>query len=268
MATFSWAAAADVGLGLLGAFGSASASKAQADAENTIRRVNNEVASSQRGLAATVRSINNRRITEAAGRAQDAAVSTAARTADAVTRRSFEESIQAAEQMGANAARGAASGLGGAGIEAMSQVTSLQIARRQELLESQGQQTVYEASRATVGIMADALMGLEQGPLTARQDFSRSSAPGMASALIGGLLSKRDSLQVLLGSLVPGPQATTQPIPESYVGSTPLPPAGAPEPASFAFTTPVPEVNIQGTPLPPRGFEQADIRRIDNVTLK
>lgn len=268
MATFSWAAAADVGLGLFGAFAGASAKRSQARAENLLREGANEVARSRRGLAATVRGINNRRSMEAASDAQDAATVSAGRTADAVTRRNFEASIQAAEQWGAAAARGAASGLGGSGIEALSQVTSLRIARAQEQLEEQGQQQTYEAARAGQRIMSNALMGLEQGPLTARVDYGRSEGPSIAGALVQGLLEKRDSARVLLGSLVPGPQAEVQAVPGGTVEGAPLPPAGAREPASFAFTSPVPDQNIHGAPLEPRGFEQADVRRIDNIQIK
>lgn len=269
MAQFSWAAAADVGLGLVGAWSSNKLAKAKADTDNAVREANNEIASAQRGLAATVRGINNKRIMEAAGRNQDAQTRNAVRTADAVSRGAFEESIKSAEQWGATAARAAGSGLGGGGIEAISRTTSLQIARRQELLESQGEAITYEQAQATTQIMSNALMGLEAGPLTARQDFSRSVAPGLATDLVGALLSKRASLGVLLGSMVPGREPVAQPIPSGTAAGSPIPPAGPPTvTADFAFTTPVPDSQIAGVPLPPRGFEQADVRRIDNITLK
>lgn len=268
MAQFSWAAAADVGIGLLGAIGSNKLSRAKADADNAVREGNNQIASAQRGLAATIRGINNKRMMEAAGKNLDAATRNAGRTADAVTRGDFEASIKGAEQWGAQAAKSAGSGLGGGGIEAISRSTSLQIERRKELMESQGRDVTYEAAQQTTQIMSNALMGLEQGPLTARMDFSKSYAPNMASALIAGLLSKRDSLSVMLGSLVPGQEPTSQPIPSGDAAGQPIPPAGPPVvQADFAFTTPVPDSTIAGVPLPPRSFEQRDVRRIDNVTL-
>jgi hypothetical protein len=269
MAQFSWAAAADVGLGLLGAWGNNKLAKAKAETDNAVREANNEIASAQRGLAATVRGINNRRLMESAGRALDAQTRNAARTSDAVARGNFEESIKGAEQWGAQAARAAGSGLGGGGIEAISRTTSLQIQRRQELLESQGDAITYEQAQATTQIMSNALIGLEAGPLTARQDFTRSTS-NMASDLIAGLFSKRDSLSVALGSLVPGREPVSTPIPDGNAVGSPIPPAGPPvaTKADFAFTTPVPDSIIAGVPLPSRGFEQADVRRIDNVTLK
>lgn len=266
MAQFSWAAAADVAGGLLGAFGRAQSAKATADLNNAVREGNNEIARAQRGLAATVRGINNKRIMEAAGKNLDAATATAIRTADAVGRRNFEESIRSAEQWGAAAARGAASGLGGAGIEAISRTTSLQIERRRELLESQGSDLVDEATRRTESILSDALMSTEQGPLIARRDDGRSTSPGMAGMLIEGLLSKRESLQVLLGSLVPGQEPVSNPIPTAQAQGVPLGPV-QPARADFAFTTPVPDQSVVGVPLQPRGFEQADVRRLDNITL-
>jgi len=270
MAQFSWAAAADVGLGLLGAWGNNKLAKAKADTDNAVREANNEIASAQRGLAATVRGINNRRIMEAAGKNLDAQTRNAARTSDAVARGNFEESIKGAEQWGAQAARAAGTGLGGAGIEAISRTTSLQIQRRQELLQGQGEAITYEQAQATTQIMSNALMGLEAGPLTARQDYTRSVSNSMATDLIAGLLSKRDSLSVALGSLVPGREPVSSPIPSGNAVGSPIPPAGPPAAtkADFAFTTPVPDSIIAGVPLPPRSFEQADVRRLDNVTLK
>lgn len=267
MANFSWASAADVGLGLLNAVGSNQRSRAKAEADNAVREANNSIAREQRGLAATIRSINNTRVLEAAGKNLDAATRNAVRTSDAVTRGDFEASIQGAEAWGAQAARAAASGLGGGGIEAISRSTSLQIERRRELMQSQGDTAIWEASQRTTDIMSNALMSTEQGALTARQDFSRSFAPSMASALIAGLLGKRDSLSVMLGSLDSGVKPVATPIPDRSVEGNPIP-AGPPiVSADFAFTTPVADQNVVGVPLQPRGFEQVDVRRVDNVTL-
>ena len=267
MATFSWAAAADVGIGLIGALGSNKLSRAKADADNAVRQANNDIAREQRGLAATIRGINNKRIMEAAGKNLDATTRNAVRTSDAVARGNFEASIQGAEAWGAQAARAAASGMGGAGIEAISRTTSLQIERRRELAESQGETAVWEAAQRTTDIVSNALMSTEQGALTARQDFSRSFAPSMASALIAGLMGRRDSLGVLLGSLDSNKPVST-PIPDRSVAGNPIPPAGpAVVQADFAFTTPVPDQNVVGVPLQGRGFEQVDVRRVDNVTL-
>lgn len=243
MAEFSWAAAADVGLGLLGgagkalgAAGSALMGRANAKAAKDIRDANNTVARSARNLAGTVRSINDDRIMAAAGAQLDTLTKNAVRTGDSFARGKFEQSVRDAEQWGQAAAGAAAAGLGGAGVRAIGMVNSLQIARRKEQLESrEGEFTADQTDNA--GVMANALRRLDQSPLTARQDWSTGPAApstNWSGFLLDGLLSKKDSLNVLAGSLYSqpaavgeAPSAQTSPVADSVVKGTPL--------ASFQF---------------------------------
>lgn len=260
MAEFSWAAAADVGLGLLGgatkalgAYGAHGLAKANAKAANIVREGQNDVRRSQTRLAATVRSINNTRIMEAAGKAHAGATTDALRTGDAISRAGFERSIQSAEARGRAATASAASGLGGAGIDAISQVAEMQLARRQEAAESRDEQVLGAATQRGDDIISSALMGLAQGPLTMGLDQRKNtvgSGPNVAGLLIAGLMDKKDSLQVMLGSLYDKAQTqATGGDPMNWISDG----QDASQAAEFSWAEPspvtqstVPTVNIPG----------------------
>lgn len=246
MADFSWAAAADVGSGLIGglsrgltALGNAEVAKSNAKAANLVREGQNEVRRSAAGLAATIRSINDDRILNAANERRDALVTNAVRTQDAFTRRDFETSVRGAEAHGRISAQVAASGLGGAGITAISKTVDLQLARAKEAAQSQEQSVAYDQGRQVEGVIPSALQALSTSPIILGYDRSVNAvpqSPNIAGALIAGLLDKRASLQTMLGSLK---------------DNTATDPIGQPK-ASFAFdatTYPVADRNVTGTPL-------------------
>lgn len=248
MADFSWAAAADVGLGVLGglskgldALGRAGVASANAESQNIVRAGQNEVRRSAAGLAGTIRGINDKRMMEAASVQRDAFQTNALRTADAFTNRDFETSIRGAEVMGRQAATAAASGLGGAGIEAISRTTDLQLARQKQALDAGQEDVLFDQARGVEAVIPAALRGLNQSPIILGYDQSQNNAgapPNIAGALIAGLLDKRASLQTALGSLQDAPEKVP----------------GAPQPASFAFTattSPVTQSNVTGTVLDP-----------------
>lgn len=271
MATFSWAAAADVGLGLLGkgleSLASAGLRKANAEAANLVREGQNEVRRSQANLAATVRDINNRRLMTAASERKDNLTVNAIRMSDAFASRQFEESVQAAEALGRSTSQAALAGLGGAGIRALSQTTSLMLARRQEASRAQGEAAVGDAFQQSVGQMSQAVAGMDVTPTSLGLDTRQADAggglmSGLAGSLIRGLLDKRESARVLVGSLY------DQPAP--VVDSAPRQPGiGSGADFSFAPATsyPVLDSTVQGTPLAPYYATQAEVRRVDNVTL-
>lgn len=277
MAEFSWAAAGDVGLGLvggltkgLGAAGASEIAKANADAANTVRQARNQVARSARNLAGTIRSLNNQRLMEAAGERVNTLTANAARTSDAFARSNFEASIRGAEAWGQASARVAASGLGGAGIQAISNTVGLQIARQNEARLSGQDDALYDAAQATRNVVSNALVGLAAGPLTAQQDWSFNSAPssttGVAGALIGGLLDKKSSLSTLLGSLVgndvnPPDRAIATPVVSSSVEPTTLP-------AVFNVVGPYEDQQRLLNRAPAPNYPtQSQVRVIDNLTL-
>lgn len=282
MADFDWAtlgspAFKDVGLGItsgltngLEVAGNAKIANANAYSQDVVNRANNEVQRSKRDLAATVRSINNARVQNTAKDTIDTLSTNALRTADAFTRRDFESSIQHAESWGRAAVAGAASGLGGAGIDAISRATSLQIARDTQNQNEQETQALGDQAQQINGVMSRALQGLAQGPLVAQQNFSVATQQpvnsGIANSLIQGLISKNKSLQVGLGGL-PGSSsegAQGTPVTGGSATGTDLPPAEF----SWADTSAVSPYEdtqrlLNRAPAPYYAT-QADVRRIDN----
>lgn len=278
MAEFSWAAAADVGGGLLGGFNSAlkylgtvDTAKANAYVAEKNRQSANMRKRGQLTLASTIRDINNKRLMESAASEYERVTTNAIRTGEAFTRRDFEASIRGAEVQGALAAKVAASGVGGAGIQAVGRTLELQLARARELADSQEQTALYDASQARANIIPNAIRQLQQGPLKLGQDFNQAPQPpsafaGVAGALIDGLLSKKDSLQTMLGSLAPTKSGAepasvgqTFAVGQSTVTGTDLPAA------DFAFTSPVSQSSVIGFDLGPAyPAEQASVRRVDN----
>ncbi len=275
-AQFSWASFADVGIGAFTAYLGAKderkygarihaaqmrTAKAIAAAENLVREGQNEVRSANRALASKVREINNNNILRNASDRIDAATRSALRVQDTTVRGSFEASVQGAEALGEQMARAAASGLGGAGIRAMSTGTSMRVARRQQALQELGEDQSYEAAQARAGIMADAYRGLQGGPLTAGTDVRQSVAQfdsgyqgeSTASALIRGLFDKKDSLKTLLGSLVDDtPKAKPSVAHPVYSPSVTGTPIGELYPGAQAY--PVTNSSVVGTPLAPITF--------------
>lgn len=217
-AQFSWAAASDVGMGIAGAisaWGTASANKiitsANIDAQNTVRKAQNEQRAGNLSLAATMRGISYRATLTNAGDEYGNATEMLARSQQAWTSNSLEQNLHNAQQFGAVAARSAAAGVGGASVRATSYSMQLQQDRMDQLqTERQGQQT-YEMVKQRAGIMPAAGSRLDVSPLNPNLDYSQSFAPiGNSSNLLGalatGILSKSKSLQVALDSI---PTSTT-----------------------------------------------------------
>lgn len=277
MAEFSWAAAGDVGLGLLGgltkglgAMGKNAAAAANAEAQNLIREGQNEVERSKRSLAATVRGINNDRLLRAAGKQLDVLTANAVRMSESYTKGNFEQSIKDAESMGAASMRAAASGLGGSSVQAIGQVTQLAQARQAQYRADQQGDQLYDATQATVDVLGNALRQTSTAPLTASMQYGvnsiNQSGSTLAGALLEGLLAKdkRASLQTLLGSLA-GDEPRAKPTMEVAGGaSVPFEFEGATAfPVTDSIVTPNDLGQLGGGPY----VDRSD-RLLLNATLK
>jgi hypothetical protein len=276
MAEFSWAAAGDVGLGLLGGLtkglsgmAASSAAKANAEAQNLIREGQNEVERSKRSLAATVRGINNDRLLRAAGKQLDVLTANAVRMSESYTKGNFEQSIKDAESMGAASLRAAASGLGGSSVAAIGQVTQLAQARQAQYRQEAQSDQLYDATQATVDVLGNALRQTSTAPLTASMQYGMNSinqSGSLAGALLEGLLAKdkRASLQTLLGSLA-GDEPRAKPTLEVAGGaSVPFEFEGAEAfPVTDSVVTPTDLGQLGGGPY----VDRSD-RLLLNATLK
>lgn len=212
-AQFSWASAADVGLGIAGAissWGTSSANaivaKANAAAANKIREAQNIQRASGLSLAATMRGITDKRILGAAGDATNSASEFMARTHESWTRGNVEQGLRDMEQLGALTARAAAAGVGGSSVNAVSYSMRLQQARLSERTAEKQDETDYELIKQRSGIMPAATSRLDLSPLSANMDYSTNavaegSSGNLFASLLEGLLRKKDSLQVALDSI-------------------------------------------------------------------
>lgn len=212
-AQFSWAAAADVGLGVLGglaSWGTASANrklaKANADAQNTIRKAQNMERASAVSLAGVMRAQGYRAALTNAGEQTNGMAEALARTQESWTRGNFEQGLRDMEQLGALTARASAAGVGGASVNAVSYSLRLSQARLAERQDERQEETQYELLKQMTGVMPATVSRLDVSPLSPNLDYSQnftpaSSGSGLLPALMEGLLSKGKSLQVALDSI-------------------------------------------------------------------
>lgn len=237
MASFSWASAADVGLGLLSGYAQGRAAKATADAENAIRDANNSVARSSSMLARTIQNINNQRILKSAGKNVDALLKATSAVRDQQTRTGFEASIRNAEAIGAATSAAAASGISGGNLGMLASVQEMAVGRANEYRKVDNHRAMDNQLSQLSSVMGDAIRSLDNSPIVAQQDYTRSHSGSMMSYLMQGVMGKANSLHTLLGSLAPTPE---QPMP----GLTAAPKA----------STITQGVNLSlpvGTPIPP-----------------
>lgn len=282
---FSWAAAADVGLGLLGGLAGAYnagsrdiVNKANADAQNTVRRANEQVTASAISLAGTVRSINNARIMRNMQKSFDTITTNALRTSESFTKGNFEQTIKDAEKLGAGYAAAAASGLGGSGIEAIASTQRLMQARAEQSRDEQQGQVTYDQARQLTGLTEAAIGSMDTSPITGRWDrnVSIANSTDTSGMILAGLLAKKDSLHTMLGSIGFGEKVTsgavTHPVSRSSVEGTALAPfsfADGTQDLLGAQAHPVSDNQVQGRDLGPMNdmFEGRNIGPMSPVTL-
>ena len=243
---FSWASALDVGIGAAGGLLKWFASRDQNIAAEAARESRNIVNASKNSLAATVRSINNQRLMEAAAKQVEAEGINLSRIRDAAASRRFEQSIRNQESAGARAANIAASGVGGVALSAVSGAMELQFGRLEFQARQQEGQLAYNSIARMSGFVPDAIGAQDRSMIGGNMDFVRStnaqgSMLGLFTSLAAGALSKKDSLQVMLGSLEPGRGATATPVTQPVAEPTELP---------QIISTPIPNRTVTGYDLP------------------
>lgn len=244
---FSWSSALDVGLGAAQGLLKWYGSKNSTIVAEGARKARNTVAASKNSLAATVRTINNQRIMEAAGKAFEAESLNLQRQRGAAAGQRFDQSIRNQENSGARAAQIAASGVGGIAMAAVAGATELMQARMlQQSIEREGQVTYNTAARMS-GIIADASASQDRSVIGGNVDSTTATDTGgsvlsLFTSLAAGALGKKDSLQVMLGSLEPAPGATTSPVTQATASPYELP---------QVISTPVRTQTVTGFDLPP-----------------
>ena len=246
---FSWASAIDVGIGAAKGLIGWLQSDNQAIVAEGARKARNTVNASKNSLAATVRSINNQILMEAAAKQVEAEGINLSRLREASAGGRFEQSIRNQEAAGARAASIAASGVGGIGLAAVEGAMALQQGRLEFAAQQREGQLAYNSMARLSGFVPDAIGQQDRSMIGGNMDFvenrsSNGGAVGLLTALTAGALSKRDSLQTMLGSLEPALPATSMPVSS---------PTATPFDLPQEVSTPVQQSTITGTDLPLMG---------------
>lgn len=211
---FDFASGADALLGGLTSLGksligngSSEAAKAKIEAATRVNAANDQIKAARSSLAEHIRSLNNQRIMEAAGEKANALSQALSRTAEAFTAGNFERGIRLAEQLGATQAQAAASGTGGSSIQHLSQVQIGQQARLAQASAEQYGARHYDLLTARTGAVTQGIQSLTVAGSPSGVGLGGTSLPDFKgqgstfSALLEGLLGKKDSIQTFLGSI-------------------------------------------------------------------
>lgn len=236
MATFSWASAADVGLGLVQGFAQGQAASATAKANNAIREANNSVARSNSMLARTIMNINNKRIMQSAGKNVGLLTQAAGALQDTQTRTGFEASVAQSEALGRASSAAAAMGASAGNLGMLVSVQEMAQARANEYRKVDNRRARDNQMVQLNSVMGDAIRSLDNSPLHVQQDYTQDTAPGMLGFLFNNLTSKVGSMQTLLGSLVGDPEQQTP---------------GLTRGGASTITAPVYQGSVKGTDIAP-----------------
>lgn len=239
LGNISWASGASAALGGLSGFMNWYAQNQAAQLPEVLRQARNKVAASQNSLAATVRTINNERLLEAAGKQFNALGSTLGRQRDAAAGNRFETSLKFAENEGAMAAQRAASGVGGSAVQAAGIAMAFQQARYDLNARRTEGYVTYNTMTQMAGIVPTALGSRDQSPMGGNIDYVRrgNQGPGLFGLLTSvgaGIFGKNKELQTFLDSIGMGDGTTS---------------GGG----NAVVTSSVYRGNVTGTPLPAFG---------------
>lgn len=169
---------------IAGFMGQSSAAKAQqivakanADAENMVRKGRNEYETSVAALNNTIRSVRNKQIMEAAGSQHGALAQNIVRLEDEVVRGKLESRIASAEALGELSAASSAMGIGGSAVDVIENTMMLQEARSSQQYQQNANYRSWDLQQQKAGTIANAIRSLDSGQDMASQDFSVSQAP-------------------------------------------------------------------------------------------
>jgi hypothetical protein len=177
----------------------------QAAASNQVRGASNVRASAQASLSRFLQSKNNQRILDGAGRAQAGAQAALLRRKEATSGTNFDRRLQAAEALGAQAARAAFSGVSGGAADIMAGTQALQIARQEELAGRQASQEGFLLADQAAQLGRSGIDSLDNSrifdQLDNRQDIAQVK-PVTGNGLID-LLGQADNIAIVLGAVMP-----------------------------------------------------------------
>lgn len=146
--------------------------QANAAAANLMRGANNELLASRNSLRRYVQNVNNQRGMEQAGSELEAATVNYRRARDGQIEDDFETQIAAAEQAGAQAAAGGASGLVGGVVDVINSTSALRQMRALQRRATSVKQADYDVTQARADNYRAALEGLDTSDIVDDIDYS------------------------------------------------------------------------------------------------
>lgn len=188
----SWWMAAQFGMQLLGGMSANSKKKAQAQAQGTIDSANayssnlnrdsqNRVSAAASGLKAYATSINNQRQGAAVGAKINALTMNVARAMDQMSQGGTQQSLQAAEQLGAVTAQASAAGTGGSSIELIKSTLGLRRAMQQNNLQRTIKMTQHDYKDRTQAAISELSQSFDPTTSVAAMDYGVTVPPARMS---------------------------------------------------------------------------------------
>jgi len=148
--------------------------RANAAAANQVRSATNRFSSARAGFERWQQGENNKRILDGAGEAIAANVQNFIRDDKVRTAANFEQSIRDAEQMGAQDAAAAASGLTGSIVDTVNVTTALRRSRVNEAVRQMGEFARYDAGKRTGAILQAGIRGMNSSMIFDNIDYGNN----------------------------------------------------------------------------------------------
>ena len=140
-------------------------------ASNLMRKSGNELSKARASLARYNQVEDNKRIADDTGSAMEANSINYLRARDGAVEDSLDEQIAFAEQAGAQAAAGAASGLTGGVVDVVSGTTALRRSRMVARQERADEQFAYDAAQQQRNIFLSGMSAMDQSTIMADIDY-------------------------------------------------------------------------------------------------
>ena len=200
---------------------------AESDINRRIQMGANALEAATTNFERAMQGAGNRRLLEEGGRAIAVELQNAAREADFASGAAFEQSIQGAEQQGAQVAAAAFAGVGGSTVDAITTATSLRRARAADTAKTYAGYQQYDSAARRMQLAEQVVGGLDQSILLETFDLSPARPPQFAQTqnpLMAGLLAGLNTATQFSGAFRTGTAASASNIPSSAL---------IPEPTDF-----------------------------------
>lgn len=171
--------------------------KANAEAQNTVRDANNELAAMVGSLNRFRLNASNRQVLRQSGQEQEQIQTNLQRALSDMQRGALEERLDTAFELGSLSAATAAAGVGGGSKDVLNATIRLANARRQQALDTAGDQMSYDAMKLLSNTQADAYGALDSTLILDQLDLSKTQfvpqfvqkAPSVGRVLVNAAIT-------------------------------------------------------------------------------